>query len=205
MKFKLTFLLLFFACIQSFGQQFGLKELVAMTRSQSAFEQNMAKKANFPKSKWEDEFVQYRKMNDKTYYWEMLKYFKDDSLVVNITRISGLGLVYIENYNVNEEYGTTIYQWNSAKVFSERGVLLTAHHYRNERTLSVNYQRRDEYLKVLDQINVNAKFIETRESTGFFDEKQLLLIYKYLDVDIAVKSPRYSELGGEIILTIPVK
>ena len=205
MKFKLIFLLLFFACIQSFGQQFGLKELVAMTRSQSAFEQNMAKKANFPKSKWEDEFVQYRKINDKTFYWTMFKNFNDDSSVVDITKILGVGLEYIENYNVNEEYGTTIYQWNGAKVVAERGALLTAHHYRNERSLSVKYQRREEYLKVLDQININAKFIETRESAGFFDEKQLLLIYKYLDVDIAVKSPRYSEIGGEIIFTIPVK
>ena len=205
MKFKLTFLLLFFACIQSFGQQFGLKELVAITRSQSAFEQNMAKKADFPKSKWEDEFVQYRKLNDKDFYWTMLKNFNDDSLVVDITRISGVGLVYVENYNVNEEYGTAIYQWYGSKVFSEKGALLTVNNFRNERTLSVKYQMRDEYLKVLDQINVNAKFIETRESDGFFEEKQLLLIYKYLDVDIAVKSPRYSEIGGEIIFTIPVK
>jgi hypothetical protein len=191
--------------MHSHAQQFQFKELVAMSKSQSVFEQNMARKANFPKSKYDNEFVQYRKENNKVLYWELLKNFKDDSSVVNITKIFSRGLEYIENYSIDEEYGTTIYQWNDTKVFTEKGELLMSHQYRNSRQLTIKYQNRSEYLKILEQVNVNAKFIKSEESESYFDEKQLLLIYKYLDVEIVVKSPRYSEIGGDITFRVLAK
>lgn len=205
MKLRLTTFLLLAICMHSRAQQFQFKELVAMSKSQSVFEQNMVRKANFPKSKNDSEFVQYRKENDKALYWELLKNFKDDSSVVNITKIISRGLEYIENYSVDEEYGTTIYQWNDTKVYTEKGELLMSHQYRNSRQLTIKYQNRSEYLKILEQVNVNAKFIKSEESESYFDEKQLLLIYNYLDIEIVVKSPRYSEIGGDITFRVLAK
>jgi hypothetical protein len=206
MKFICITVLLSVALSPTFGQQFSFKELVAMTKSQNAFEQSMAKKANFPKSKWEEEFVQHtEEENSTTVYFGLLKNFVEDSSKVDITRISVLGIIYIENYNLDDETGSTVYQWNQHKIWSVKGTFLPFRDRRNENTLSIKYGVRNEYLKVLDEINLNAKFIKTQESAGFFDDNQLLLMYKYLDIDIEVKSPLFSETGGEIRFIVPLK
>lgn len=205
MKFKtLTFFLLAF-CVQSVGQQFGFKELVALTKSQYSFEQNMVKKSNFPESKWEQEFVEYTKKDTPMVYPVLLENFVDDSSIVDVTRIKVLGIIYIENYSFEDGSGSTVYKWIEDKIWSEKGALLPQRLSRNARSLYVFYNERNEYLKVLDEINLNAKFIKSQKSIWPNDDNQILLFYKYLDVEIEVKSPLYADGGGEIRIILPFK
>lgn len=189
----------------TFGQQFTFKELVAMTKSQNTFEQNMVKKANFPESKWEEKFVQYRKRDSAVEYIVTSNHFYDDTSLVDVTRINILGIIYIENYSSDNGGGSTEYKWVEDKIWSEKGTLLPVRLSRNARSLYVFYNRRNEYLKVLDDINLNAKFIKSQKSIRPDDDNQILLIYKYLDVEIEVKSPVFSDGGGEIRIILPFK
>lgn len=205
MKLRITTFLLFNVCLQTFGQQFTFKELVAMTKSQNTFEQNMVKKANFPESKWEEKFVQYRKRDSAVEYIVTSNHFYDDTSLVDVTRINILGIIYIENYSSDNGGGSTEYKWVEDKIWSEKGTLLPVRLSRNARSLYVFYNRRNEYLKVLDDINLNAKFIKSQKSIRPDDDNQILLIYKYLDVEIEVKSPVFSDGGGEIRIILPFK
>lgn len=205
MKLRLTTFLLLAICMHSHAQQFQFKELVAMTKSQNAFEQSMAKVGNFPKSKWEEEFVQYTEMNSSVIHHGLLKNFDDDSSVVDLTRISIVGVIYIENYSLDKDAGSTEYKWIKDKIWSEKGTLLPVRLSRNARSLYVYYNDRKEYQKVLDDININAKFLKSQKSIRPDDDNQILLFYKYLDVEIEVKSPLYADGGGEIRIILPFK
>ena len=106
---------------------------------------------------------------------------------------------------MDKDAGSTEYKWIKDKIWSEKGTLLPVRLSRNARSLYVYYNDRKEYQKVLDDININAKFLKSQKSIRPDDDNQILLFYKYLDVEIEVKSPLYADGGGEIRIILPFK
>lgn len=202
MKAFLTSLVLLFT-ITTYSQQFSLKSLTTMLTNKALFEQNMVKVGNYPTSISSLSQYECRKSSSSSNTIHVLleEEFVMDSTMTDVTKKTYLYSSFAENYNTEDETGSTFYSLSILKSQKIKGKLIPSFQ-KDGAILTVQYVRSSDYFKILNEITSTSKYIETKKDTDKTIADEYISVYQIGSIKIEVKKSNDRLLGGTIKLRL---
>ncbi len=194
-----SFILVYFPVL---GQQFTFKQLLSMTSSRSMFESSMIKIGNSPKSVSSFSNYEYKLRNDSVVFIEVEDRFQIDSNMTDISKTTYEYSEFVENYDKDDEKGSTFYVFSSRKFSNLKGKIPGSNE-KNRISLEIEYIRSSDYLNVLKQITSISRYVETKDISFKSENPKYVSVYKIDSSIVEVCKSDDRSRGGTIKIIIP--
>lgn len=163
--------------LPTLAQQFSFKELLLMTSSRSKFESLMIKIGNYPKSLSSYSIYESRYQIDSVITVNLEEHFKYDSTMKDIIKITYDYSKFVQNYDTEDETGTTFYTYTSKKTKNVKGGIprWTG---KDNISLKVEYIQSSDYTNILKEITSISRYIETKDISNKIGYPEYVSTYK---------------------------